>query len=204
MLQEQGVRDLARDGAVHRHGAGQEAAAPRRRRRRRTAAATRRGRRTGSAERAGQARSDEAASAGAAHLPRRLLHRAHGSAVQPHRRLAARLSVLEPERSAEDVYDDTGWTFGELGNVQVVARHRRQGARRADGAGRAATCARRAASTGTGSIFLDQSQRRHRAGHAALSLQGRVVRSGRRAVRGRRARSSIAARSSSRTSPPAI
>ena len=35
-------------------------------------------------------------------VPGRLVHRAHGSAVQPHCRLAARLSVLEPERSAED------------------------------------------------------------------------------------------------------
>ena len=36
------------------------------------------------------------------HLPRRQLHRPHGSALQPHRRRAARLPVLEPERSAAD------------------------------------------------------------------------------------------------------
>ncbi len=47
-----------------------------------------------------------------------------------------------------------------------------------------------------------QPQRRHRAGDAALQVQGRVVRGGGRAVRGRRARSSTAARSSSGTSAP--
>ena len=39
---------------------------------------------------------------GAAHLPGRQLYRAHGSALQPHRRRAARLSILEPARSAAE------------------------------------------------------------------------------------------------------
>ena len=32
----------------------------------------------------------------------------------------ARLSILSPRDPQPNVYDDTGWTFGELGNIQVV------------------------------------------------------------------------------------
>ena len=53
-------------------------------------------------------------------VSRRQLHRAHGPALQPHRRRAARLSVLGANDPQQDIYDDTAWTMGELGNVEVV------------------------------------------------------------------------------------
>ena len=53
---------------------------------------TERAGRAGEAGRAGGAGQDTRR-AGHAHVPRRLVHRPHGSAVQPHRRLADRLSV---------------------------------------------------------------------------------------------------------------
>ena len=52
------------------------------------------------------------------------------------RRRAARLPVLEPDDPQKKPYDDTGWTFRELFDVEVVARRRYEGAGRADGAGR--------------------------------------------------------------------
>ena len=80
-------------------------------------------------------------------IPCRQLHRAHGPALQPHRRCAARLSVLGAQRSAKEIYDDTGWTMGELGKRSGGARHRREGvdARRWNAS--PAKCARRAEST---------------------------------------------------------
>ena len=123
ILQKQGVRDLARDGAVHRDGARQEA--PPARRRPTTADGGRRriGRTPNGAGQAAKRRSAQDAPRRArdADLPRRHLHRPHGPAVQPHRRRAARLSVLERRTIRSGTpYDDTGWTFGELFNVQAV------------------------------------------------------------------------------------
>ena len=73
---------------------------------------------------------------------------------QPYSRIADALLDYQywaPNDPQKNPYDDTGWTFGELFNVQVGARHRREGARRADGDGQRRRAARRAASTGTGS-----------------------------------------------------
>ena len=72
-----GVRDFARDGALHRGGAGEEAGGARGRRQR--PAGAREGREEGRADHPP--------------VPGRQLHRPHGPAVQPDRRRAARLSV---------------------------------------------------------------------------------------------------------------
>ncbi len=133
---EAGRRDLARDGGVHRHGAGQ--------RRPRAAAdddddASGSGGPGGSGGPSGAGRAGRSAKAQdrtrrqptSAHLPRRLLHRPHGSAVQPHRRLAARLSVLEPERSAEDAVRRHRLDVPRAVQRAGGPRRRRQGARRA-------------------------------------------------------------------------
>ena len=65
------------------------------------------------------------------HFPGRQLRRAHGSALQPHRRHAARLPVLGARRSAEAVPTTTpAGPSASSFNVQVVARDRRQGAGR--------------------------------------------------------------------------
>ncbi|MEI9972582.1 MAG: hypothetical protein WDO73_11300 [Ignavibacteriota bacterium] len=103
-------------------------------------------------------------------FPGRHLRTAHGSAVQPHRRYAARLSILgRPTIRIKSIYDDTGWTFGELGNVQVArvtdvkvldaAMTKVSGPVTAPGG-----CRRRRHD------FPDQSQCRQRAHHASVSL----------------------------------
>ena len=59
--------------------------------------------------------------AGAARVPRRQLHRPHGSAVFAHRGRAARLSgTWAPNDPQKRPYDDTGWTFPEGFGVQAV------------------------------------------------------------------------------------
>ena len=134
-------------------------------------------------------------------FPAGSLHRAHGSAVQPHRRHAARLSVLEPERSAAEHLRRHGLDVpascttcrpSRVTDVKVLDAAMEKVDGDVTAAGRRDRHRHR---------LRRQSQRRQRAGHAALPLQGRAVRGRRRAVRGRRARSSTAARSSSGTSP---
>ncbi len=134
------------------------------------------------------------------HLPGRLVHRPHGSAVQPHRGHAARLSgTWAPDDPQRNPYDDTGWTFGELFNVQVVRVTDVEGARRGDGDGQGrGPRARRRQRDRLG--LRDQPQRRSFARDAALPVQGRAVRRGARSRSRRAARSSTAARSSSATS----
>ena len=73
--------------------------------------------------------------AGDAHVPGRPLHRAHGPAVQPHRRRAARLSVLGARRSAAEPVRRHRLDVPRALQRAGRARHRREGARRADGAG---------------------------------------------------------------------
>ena len=125
---------------------------------------------------------------------------------QPYSRIADSLldyqywSPNDPQRTP---YDDTGWTFPELFNVQAVRVADVEGARRADGEGQRRRRREGRPSTDTGIGLRRQPQRRHRARDAALPAEGRLVRRRRGAVRGRRARNSIAARSSSRTSQPA-
>ena len=68
-------------------------------------------------------------------LPRRLVHRSHGSAVQPHRRFADGLPVLEPERSAEDAVRRHRLDVPRAVQRAGGPRRRRQGARRGDGKG---------------------------------------------------------------------
>ncbi len=124
---------------------------------------------------------------------------------QPYSRIADSLldyqywSPNDPQRTP---YDDTGWTFPELYNVQAVrvtdAKVLDARWRRSAGAVRRQ---RRGRQRDGGIGLRRQPQRRHRARHAALQVQGCVVRGGRGAVRRRRARSSAAARSSSRMFP---
>ena len=79
---------------------------------------------------------ERAAEPGDAHLPRRHLHRAHGSALQPHRRRAARLSVLGARRSAAQALRrhrlDLRRALQRAGVVRVTDV---EGAGRADGDG---------------------------------------------------------------------
>ena len=135
---------------------------------------------------AGGGRTEHAAAAGHAHLPRRLVHRPHGSAVQPHRRFVARLSVLEPERSAEDAVRRHRLDVPRAVQRAGGSRRRREGARRADRKDdrRGPRQGRRRRATRIG--VPREPQRRHRARDAALHVQGRVVRGGGGAVRGRR------------------
>ena len=65
---------------------------------------------------------------------------------QPYSRIADALldyQYWSPEDPQKTPYDDTGWTFGELFNVQVVARHRSESVGHGDGA-RQRTSKRRA------------------------------------------------------------
>ncbi len=74
-----------------------------------------------SAEGGAQEKAAEAPKTEPRRVPRRLLHRPHGPAVQPHRRRAARLSgTWSPNDPQKTPYDDTGWTFPELFNVQAT------------------------------------------------------------------------------------
>ena len=119
------------------------------------------------------------------HLPHRLLHRPHGPAVQPHRRFAPRLSVLEPERSAADAVRRHRLDLPRAVQRAGGPRDRWEGARRAgrESQRRGPAQGRR---RGYRRDLPGQSQRRHRAGDAALQAEGRVVRGGRGAVRRRR------------------
>ena len=75
---------------------------------------------------------------------------------QPYSRIADTLLDYQywaPDDPQRNPYDDTGWTFGELFNVQGRARHRRQGARRGDGAGQGRADRRRAASAARERVF---------------------------------------------------
>src|SRR4051812_44226414 len=73
------VRDPSRDGGVHRPGARQASASHSRRK-----------------------ADPGAAQARAAHVPGGFVRAPHGPALQPHRRHAARLSILVAQRSAEE------------------------------------------------------------------------------------------------------
>ncbi len=127
----------------------------------------------------------EEGSHGAPHFPGRQLHRAHGSAIQPHRRCAARLSILEPARSAAECLRrhrlDVWRTRERLGR----ARHRCESSRRGDG-----TREQRSAFTGRSQrCRLDlhcESQRGQQPDHFALQLKEGIVRSRRRTFRRRR------------------
>jgi hypothetical protein len=119
------------------------------------------------------------------HLPRRLLHRPHGSALQPHRRFAPGLPVLESERSP--AHTVRRHRLDLPGAVQRAGgpRDRRQSARRGGRESQRRDPAQRRRRRYRRDLPR-QSQRRHRAGDAALQAQGRLVRSGRGAVRRRR------------------
>ena len=141
MLQKQGVRDLARDRAVHRDDAGEEARAPRPRwRPARGATAT---------EVAAEAATDAGAKpAGEAEARARGRSRPAATSCAWTSRTAAsptRCSTISTGRRTirrRASYDDTGWTFPRARQRAGGARHRREGARRADGARRRATVQR--------------------------------------------------------------
>ena len=105
---------------------------------------------------------------------------------QPYSRVADMLldyQYWSPDDPQKRPYDDTGWTFGELFGVQVT--------RVADPAV-LAVAASRVSGRGLGPFRRHglraragrEPQRRHRAGHAPLSLQGRGLRGGGGALRG--------------------
>ena len=125
---------------------------------------------------------------------------------QPYSRIADALldyQYWSPNDPQKTPYDDTGWTFPELVQRAGRARHRREGARRADGAASTGEVARRAASTSTGDR---SSSINHNADNALVTLRyaSRTRRSRRPKSRSRpAARSSTAGRSSSRTRRPA-
>ena len=110
-----GLRNFPRHGAVHRDDAGQEGRARRPRRTRR-----RRGRRGRPTRRRCTAKPAEKPKPEPRTFPA-------GTYVlrmdQPYSRIADTLldyqywAASDPQKS---IYDDTGWTFGELGNVQVA------------------------------------------------------------------------------------
>ena len=169
------LRDLARHRAVHR-----DAARPRRSRR---ASGGDEGR-SDAAEAGADQKAEKPAPEDAA-VPGRQLHRPHGPALQPHRRRAARLPVLEPERSAEDARTTTPagrsascstcrWCASPDAKVLDAAMEPVEGRR----------CRRRAASTGTGAVFVVNHDADPSAARAPLPAEGRGVRGGRGAVRG--------------------
>ena len=126
-----GLRDLPRHRAVHRDDAGQESARARRprwTRRRRDRHRRRPTLRTDATAQAGGK-----AQARAAHLPRGQLRSAHGSALQPHRRYAARLPILGGQRSAEEHLRRYRLDLRRTRQRAGGARDRRQGAGRRDG-----------------------------------------------------------------------
>ena len=138
-----GLRDLPRHRAVHRDDAGQEGAGARRPRwTRRRRSRRRRGRRFG---RCHAAKPRGEAQARAAHLPGGQLRPAHGSALQPHRRYAARLPVLGSQRSAEEHLRRHRLDLRRARQRAGGARHRRQGARRRHGPASPGRCKRPAA-----------------------------------------------------------
>ena len=121
----------------------------------------------------------------AAHLPGRQLRLAHGSALQPHRRYAARLPVLGGQRSAEKHLRRHRLDLRRTRQRAGVARHRPQGigGRHGQASGTGAGPRRRRRH---GRDFPDQSQCRQRARHPALSIPQRDLRYRRGALRSRR------------------
>ena len=122
MLQDQGCEISRATAPVHGDDAGQEGA--RARRPRRT------GRRHGYRRRFRRRRARQAGGktqARAAHLPGRQLRFAHGSALQPHRRYAARLPVLGGQRSAEEHLRRHRLDLRRTRQRAGVARHRCEG-----------------------------------------------------------------------------
>ena len=103
---------------------------------------------------------------------------------QPYSRIADTLLDYQywaPNDPQKSIYDDTGWTFGELGNVQVARVTDTESAGCGhDARARSGACAGRRG--GSRRRFSDQPQRRQRSDHAALSLSERVVRGRRRAI----------------------
>ena len=119
---------------------------------------------------------------------------------QPYSRIADALldyQYWSPNDPQTDVYDDTGWTLGELGNVQVV---RVTDVKVLDAAmERVSGEVRRPAASTAPAPSISSTTTPTPAGHAALS-SSRTRRSKRPKSRSKpRARNSIAARSSSRT-----
>ena len=109
---------------------------------------------------------------------------------QPYSRIADTLLDYQywaPDDPQKHPYDDTGWTFGELFNVQVARVTDAKVLDAADGAGQRDRCTAPGGVAGSGAIFAVNHNADTVAGHAALSLQGRAVRGGRGAVRGGRA-----------------
>ena len=185
---EAGRRDLARDGGVHGHRAGQESPGAARH-----ATTTDGGR--GSAGRAGRAGRARRMRAGTGRADRNAppapVSRTFpaGSYIvrmdQPYSRIADSLldyQYWSPNDPQKTPYDDTGWTFPELFNVQAIARHRREGARRAGREGH-----RRGAREG----------RRHRAPDRSSSSTTTPTSRSRRCATGSRTRRSKRPRSRS-------
>ncbi len=121
---------------------------------------------------------------------------------QPYSRIADMLldyQYWSPNDPQKTPYDDTGWTFGELGNVQVV---RVTDVKVLDAPMQPVTGEVRSAGglQGSGQVFVVN----HNTDTALMTLRYRFrgcgYRCRRRAVRGRRAESSTAARSSCATS----
>ena len=177
-----GLRDFARHRAVHGDDARQESAR------------ARRPRRTGREHGRPPTPPRTAAAAKPAEKPKPEPRTfPAGSYVlrmdQPYSRIADTLldyqywAANDPQKS---IYDDTGWTFGELGNVQVsrVTDVKVLDAAMDRGSGAGAGARRRGEH---GRDLPDQSQCRQRADHAALSLPERLVRRRRGAVRSGRA-----------------
>ena len=158
--------------------------------------AGRRGRRgQGGAEEGREADRDPA-------VPGRLVHRPDGPAVQPHRRRAARLPVLEPERSAEEPVRRHRLDVRRAVQRAGGARGRPEGARRADGAGEGARAARRDRHRHRDAL---RRQPRYRLRICSRCVTGsRTSRSTRPRSRSRRpgARSTAAASSSRAARPP--
>ncbi len=110
---------------------------------------------------------------------------AHGSAVQPDRRHAARLPVLGARRSPAESVRRHRVDVRRALQRQSGPCDRRQGARREDGA-RERRAQSRWSRDRHGLALRDQPQRRPVARDAPVSIQGRADRRRRRAVRGQR------------------
>ena len=150
--------DLARDGSVHRDCPRSREAADGRRTPTRVDARV-------AGHGSGRPKTESRS------VPGRQLHRPDGPALLAHRRRAARLPVLEPQRSAEDAVRRHRLDLPRGLRGRGGAGHRPQGARRPDGAGQARR-SRAGRRERRGHRVRDQSQRRQRPGHAALPAQG--------------------------------
>ena len=148
------MRDLACDRAVHRHGAREEEKA--------AATQGRGGHEPDAAGGSARARPADEAEARAEDVRgRQYVVRMD----QPYSRIADTLldyQYWSPNDPQKNVYDDTGWTFGELGNVQVARvtdlKVLDAPMERVEGDGAAP-----GGVEGAGEVFVDQSQRRQRA-----------------------------------------